>query len=288
LYFWADLNKGTTIGSSLLRKQHPVRHIRLHLETNFNKHQPVDIQSIMDKFVLDVDKAQPLEKYFERQQQCQLILVETSEPIRDASMKWTAVGHFLKIPHQVRWVREYESDVDPTGTGSWEDLWPYFIEKQMEHINDQATLATVDIANSAEVDEELNGMKCEIENMAEKTQQLEEALIAMVAFMAEAKQPPPTPAPTPSPVPFSMEQQFAAFVAAQQQQEAPKEQSAIDKAVTRALRELTNNSGAKKNASPANAVFSTATLMDVTSPTTAPSERKWRPDTVMQQLSVIG
>jgi hypothetical protein len=68
---WADLNKGAAIGSSLLRNRHSVHQIRMHLETKFNKHQPVDIQSIMDTFVLDVDTAQPLEKYFERQQQCQ-------------------------------------------------------------------------------------------------------------------------------------------------------------------------------------------------------------------------
>jgi hypothetical protein len=72
------------------------------------------------------------------------------------------------------------------------------------------------VANSAEVDEELNGMKYEMANMVEKTQQLEEALVTMATFMAEAKQQSPAPAPTPPPAPLSMEQQFAAFVAAQQ------------------------------------------------------------------------
>jgi hypothetical protein len=62
------------IGSSLLRNRHLVRQIQMHLETKFNKHRPVNIQSIMDKSVLDIDTAQPLEKYFERQQQCQLLL----------------------------------------------------------------------------------------------------------------------------------------------------------------------------------------------------------------------
>jgi hypothetical protein len=76
----------------------------------------------------------------------------------------------------------------------------------MEHIDDQATLATAGIANSTEVDEELNGMKYEMANMVEKTQQLEKALITMAAFMAEAKQQPPVPAPTPPPAPLSMEQ----------------------------------------------------------------------------------
>jgi hypothetical protein len=66
-------------------------------------------------------------------------------------------------------------------------------------------------------------MKYEMANMVEKTQQLEEVLVTMAAFMAEAKQQPPAPAPTPPPAPLSMEQQFAAFVAAQQQKEAPKE-----------------------------------------------------------------
>jgi hypothetical protein len=240
---WADLNKGTTIGSSSLRNRHSVRQIRNHLELKFNKHRPVDIQTVMDKFVMDVNTAQPLEKYFERQQQCQLLLVETSEPIRDASMKRTAIGHFLKIPHLVRCVREYESDVDPLGTSPWEDLRSYFIEKQMEHIDDQATLSTAGIANSAEVDDELHGIKYEMANMAEKAQQFEEALVTMAAFMAEAKQPAPAPAPTP-PAPLSMEQQFAAFVAAQQQKEAPKEQSAIDTAVAKALGQLsTKGSG---------------------------------------------
>jgi hypothetical protein len=35
---WADLNKGTTIGSSSLCNRHTVRQIQNHLETKFNKH----------------------------------------------------------------------------------------------------------------------------------------------------------------------------------------------------------------------------------------------------------
>jgi hypothetical protein len=91
---WADLNKGTTIGSTSLRNRHSVQQIRDHLEFKFNKHRPVDIQTMMNKFGMEVDTAQPLEKFFERQQQCQQLLTETSEPIRDASMKRTAIGHF--------------------------------------------------------------------------------------------------------------------------------------------------------------------------------------------------
>jgi hypothetical protein len=197
----------------------------------------------MDRFVLDVDTTQPLEKYFKRQQQCQLLLVETTELIRDTSMKRTVIGHFLKIPHLVRWVQEYVSDIDPQSTNSWEDLQTYFIDKQMEHIDDQATLATAGIANSAEVDEELNEIKYEMANMAEKTEQLEDALVSIAAFMAGTKQQPPAPAPAPASALLSMEQQFAAFVAAQQRKEAPKEQSAIDKAVARALGELNNKGG---------------------------------------------
>jgi hypothetical protein len=73
--------------------------------------------------------------------------------------------------------------------------------------------------------------------MAEKTEQLEDALVSIAAFMAGTNQQPPAPAP------LSMEQQFAAFVAAQQRKEAPKEQSTTDKAVARALGELNNKGG---------------------------------------------
>jgi hypothetical protein len=111
----------------------------------------------------------------------------------------------------------------------------------MEHIDDQATLATAGIANSAEVDEELNEIKYEMADMAEKTEQLEGALVSTAAFMAGTKKQPPAPAPVPAPL--SMEQQFAVLVAAQQKKEAPKEQSAIDKAVARALGELNNKGG---------------------------------------------
>jgi hypothetical protein len=137
------------INDSSLRNRHSVRQIQMHLETKFNKHRSADIQSIMDKFVLDVDTAQPLEKYFKWQQQCQLLLVETTKPIRDTSMKRTAIRHFLKIPHHIRWVQEYVNDIDPLSTGSWEELRSYFIDKQMEHIDDQAMLATSGIVNSA-------------------------------------------------------------------------------------------------------------------------------------------
>jgi hypothetical protein len=111
----------------------------------------------------------------------------------------------------------------------------------MEHIDDQATLATAGIAHSTEVDEELNEIKYEMANMAEKTEQLEDALVSIAAFMAGTKQQPPAPAPVPAPL--SMEHQFAAFVAAQQRKQEPKEQSAIDKAFSRALGELNNKGG---------------------------------------------
>lgn len=240
---WADLNKGTTIGSSSLRNRHTIRVIRTHLENKFNKHRPVDIQSIMDKFTLEVDTAEPLEKYFERQQQCQHLLNDTSEPIRDASMKRTTIGHFFKIPHLVRWVREYESDVDPAGTGSWEDLRSYFIEKQMDHMDDQATLSQAGIANIAEVDEELEGIKYDIANMAEKNRELEEALVAVATFMKTAT---PAPAQAPAPPPEqTLEQQFAAFVASKSQQRPTPtpELTAIEKAVAKALGNLGGRGG---------------------------------------------
>jgi hypothetical protein len=75
---WADLKKGTTIGSSSLRNRHSIRVVHTHLESRFNKHRPVDIQSIMDRFILEVDTSKPLEKYFERQQQCQHLLGDTT------------------------------------------------------------------------------------------------------------------------------------------------------------------------------------------------------------------
>jgi hypothetical protein len=145
----------------------------------------------------------------------------------------------LKIPHLVRWVRQYVKDIDPNSTDSWEELRTYFIDKHMEHIDDQATLATAGIANSAEVDEELNEIKYEVANMAEKTEQLEDALVSIAAFMAGTKHQPPAPAPAP----LSMEQKNSAFVAAQQRKEAPKEQSAINKAIVCALGELNNKGG---------------------------------------------
>ena len=111
---WGGLNKGGTAigGSSLRQNWHTVHHIQNHLEGKFNKHWPVDIQSVMGKFAMEVDTSQSLEKYCELQLQYQALLEETSEPIRNVSMKRTAIGHFQMIPHFVRWVRTYESDVD--------------------------------------------------------------------------------------------------------------------------------------------------------------------------------
>jgi hypothetical protein len=240
---WADLNKGATIGSSSLRNRHTVRQIRNHLELKFNKHRPVDIQSVMDNFVKEVDTAQPLEKYFERQQQCQLLLVETSEPIRDASMKRTAIGHFLKIPHLVRCVREYESDLDPSGTSSWEDLRSYFIEKQMEHIDDQATLSEAGIANSAVLDEELEVIRYEMANMVSKNQNLEEALVTLAAIVQQSKQAPATAPTPPAAPPSDMEQKFAAFLASQEQTAPSTAKTDIEKAVAKALADHTSKGG---------------------------------------------
>lgn len=46
---------------------------------------------------MEVDTAQPLEKYFEQQQQRQALLDDTNETIRDAIVKRIAIGHFLQI-----------------------------------------------------------------------------------------------------------------------------------------------------------------------------------------------
>jgi hypothetical protein len=121
---------------------------------------------------------------------------------------------------------------------------------------------------------------------------LEDTLISIAAFMAGTKQQPPAPAPAPAPL--SMEQQFAAFVAAQQWKEAPKDQSAIDKAVARALESSTTRVAEEVAdlvaiveqtglASQANAVSSTASPMDATSLTTDQHARKRRLGTVIQQ-----
>ena len=89
-----------TIGGSSLRQNwHTVHQIQNHLEGKFNKHWPVDIQSVMGKFVMEVDTSHSLEKYCKLQLQYQALLEETSEPIRNVSMKRTAIGHFQMILH---------------------------------------------------------------------------------------------------------------------------------------------------------------------------------------------
>ena len=152
---WADLNKGATIGSSALRNLHTARQIREHLEKKFDKERPLDVDAVELEFKTNIDTSLPLEKYFERQQLCQDLLKDTKEPIREVSMKRTALGHLQKVPYMVRTVREQECDEDWKGTSSYENLRNYFIAREIEHIEDRATLGLVETANSAVTSDKL-------------------------------------------------------------------------------------------------------------------------------------
>ena len=184
---WADLNKGSRIGSSALRNIHTARQIRNHLEKKFDKERPVDVDEVMQEFRKVIDTAQPIEKYFERQQLCQDLLADTKEPIREASMKRTAIGHLQKLPHMVRNVREYERDEDADGKASYETLRDFFIAREIEHIEDRATLGQEETANAAATEDKLEELHYELANLASKNAELEEAIITIANTIGESK-----------------------------------------------------------------------------------------------------
>ena len=196
---FADLNRGSTIGSSALRNVHTAKVLRTHLEKKFKKDRPVDVESVMTIFQQPHDTALPMEKYFEKQQQCRDRLVSTLEPISDHTMKRAARGHFLLIPHLVEWVRKYDNDIDPAHTAPWETLRDYFISKDLEFKETQATLGHVGVANAATSDE-WDDMKYLLSTLMEKNASIEESMALMMATQSD--NPPattPPAAPTLSP-----------------------------------------------------------------------------------------
>ena len=94
----------------------------------------MDVDEVMQEFRKPIDTAQPIDKYFERQQLCQDLLEGTREPIREASMKRTAIGHLQKLPHMVRNFREYKRDKNADRKDSYKVLRDYFIAREIEHI----------------------------------------------------------------------------------------------------------------------------------------------------------
>ena len=240
---WADLNKGATIGSSALRNLHTARQIREHLEKKFDKERPLDVDEVELEFKTNIDTSLPLEKYFERQQLCQDLLKDTKEPIREVSMKRTALGHLQKVPHMVRTVREYERDEDWKGTGSYENLRNYFIAREIEHIEDRATLGKGETANSAVTSDKLEELQYEMANLVTKNSELEEALVTIAGAMEQQKKVAAAATPPHIGNKSDMEKLFAAYLAEQKPPEAPStpSTSAIEKKLQEVLDGIKGN-----------------------------------------------
>ena len=87
---------------------HTATHIHKHLEMKFYKEQLLDANAVELKFKARIDTSQPLEEYFDHQQQWQDHLKDTKESILQISMKHTFIGYLQKIPYIVRNVRDYK------------------------------------------------------------------------------------------------------------------------------------------------------------------------------------
>ena len=136
-------------------------------------------------------------------------------------MERTALGHLQKVPHMVQIVREYERDEDMHGTGSYENLRNYFIAREIEHLEDKATLGQVETAN-ASVPGVLQELQCEMANLVTKNSELEEALVAIAGSMENQKKVANKTSPPPLVQDKSeMERLFAAFLAGQQPAKVP-------------------------------------------------------------------
>jgi hypothetical protein len=207
----------------------------------------------MTIFNQPVDTSTAFETYFQRQQQCQEKLKLTNEPIRDITMKRTARGHFMQLPHLTEWVPKYDHEEDPTGTGTWGILHSYFIEKDIEHKENQATLSQAGIANNTTVSNDgVDELKYHIANLAAKNTEMEEAMTAMmIAAQVEfMKQPPPQSAPPTTATNSDIHRLLQAFAAQSAPMKAAPPKTDIELLLAKALGNNTITNDPGKNQKP--------------------------------------
>ena len=81
-------------------------------------------------------------------------------------------------------VREWKADEDPLNPSTWEDLRDFFIEKDVQNINEQNNLSAAGIANAAVVDEQFEDLQYQMANLVAKNEELEEHIVTLSTNVA--------------------------------------------------------------------------------------------------------
>ena len=170
------------------------RSLIAHMETNCDILKPKDIDDIMTTLNKPFDESMTMAQCFKRQQKCRDLLKSTDVPLSDATLIWAGRKHFERVPFLQRACREWKKACPLTVTPTWKDFKRHFQMHCNEHIDEQATLNSIGIANSA-ITKDLEEAHATI---ATKNTQLEEALAqnaltlahneALMALLAEQKQ----------------------------------------------------------------------------------------------------
>ena len=121
------------------------------MEKHYNTLKPRDITRILVDFNKPYDNLLTPAQYFKRQEKCRMLLKTSPEPISDATMVRTSLGHFLQLPHMDKACNDWNTDYPPDTPGTWLKFKQFFTKKFFNYQNHQASLndAVLPTASSA-------------------------------------------------------------------------------------------------------------------------------------------
>ena len=120
-----------------------------HMELHYDILKPTDISTVMETLNKPFDESMTMAQHFKRQQKCKDLLQSTDVPITEATLTWTARGHFNRVPFLKRACREWSKSYPATTTPLWADCKRHFKQYYNEYIDEQASLHEAGTANSA-------------------------------------------------------------------------------------------------------------------------------------------
>ena len=128
--------------------QATVKTILDHMEKHYNTLKPRDITRILVDFNKPYNDSLTPPHYFKRQQKCRTVFKKSPEPISDATMVQTSLGHFLQLPHMDKACDDWETGYPTDTLGTWLEFKQFFTKKFFNYQNHQASLSDAGVANS--------------------------------------------------------------------------------------------------------------------------------------------
>ena len=171
--------------------QASVKTILNHMEKHYNTLKPRDITRILVDFNKPYDDSLTPAQYFKRQQKCRTLLKKSPEPISDATMVRTSLGHFLQLPHMDKACDDWETQYPTDAPGTWLEFKQFFTKKFFNYQNHQASLHDAGVANSAIRSSEVDSIYAELAALRAASQTKDDQLSLLVERLQHGLLPSP-------------------------------------------------------------------------------------------------